>query len=118
MARRIGRVSPAPYLSGAGPARGGAAAFHGPFGGQVAVRTAGFYWGEGRGRERGAETPEAATPETASMARPASMAHPAPLDDDGLTGGPWRVMTVIGWLLIAGICALALASWLGPELLP
>lgn len=118
VARRTGRIAPGPYLSGAGPTRAGVAAFHGALGGPVAVRTAGFYWGVRHGRERAAEKPGPVTPGMAPTARVASPAHPAALDEDGLTGGPWRVMTAAGWLLIAWVCALAAASWLGLGPLP
>ena len=82
--RRIRRIAPTVYLSGAGLAHGPAGAFHGARAGPILSRSGGFYWGGDAGGGDPATDPRRSAP-------------------DAPTGLVARLMVVVGWLLIGAV---------------
>jgi ech hydrogenase subunit A len=117
--RRIRRLSPSPYLSGAGLAHGPAGAFHGGRGGPVVARSGGFYWGGdvGTGASwRDAATPAPATPAPATPDAATPDAAKPDVDRpeaSGWMGGFGSLMVVVGWLLIAAVALAAVVGAVG-----
>jgi hypothetical protein len=101
--RRVTRIAPSPYLSGAtlgGPASP-AATFHGPRGEPVDARSGGFYWG--RAGDTG-ETPGTGAPAPgAARLGLGKLVIPRPLRAPD-------VATASGWLAVGLLVVAAVAS--------